>query len=70
MNNNYIEYVTSEGDTFDIIALDLYNSEFKSHLIMQANPSYINTLIFSQGIKLKCPLIEEEPAETLPPWKR
>lgn len=70
MDNNYIEYMTMQGDTFDILALDAYDDEFKAHMIIQANPEYADVLIFDEGIKLKIPVIEDESIETLPPWKR
>lgn len=65
-----IEYTTINGDTFDVIALDMYNDEMKAHLIIQANPEYANVLVFDEGIKLKIPIIEKENVATLPPWKR
>ncbi|MDA3732390.1 tail protein X [Niameybacter massiliensis] len=68
--DNYIEYTTVDGDTFDIIALDMYNDEFKSHLIIQANPSYAKIITFKAGVVLKVPVVEEDIPETLPPWKR
>lgn len=66
----YYEYVTLEGDTFDSIALDFYDDEFKATELMKANPVYISTLVFSAGIKLKIPEIEIKVPTTLPPWKR
>lgn len=70
MADMYIEYVTLQGDTFDIIALDFYNEETKSHLIMQANPQYVDVVVFDADVPLKIPLIEPEAVATLPPWKR
>ena len=49
---NYYEYKTKQGDTFDIIALDAYSDEFKSHLIIQANPQYASIIVFAAGVKL------------------
>lgn len=68
--DNYFEYTTMQGDTFDILALDAYNNSFKSSLIIQANPQYADVLVFDAGVKLKIPIIPAEPASTLPPWKR
>lgn len=70
MANGYFVYTTMQGDTFDMLALDAYNDEFKAHVIIQANPEHANTLIFDAGVGLKIPYITEESAETLPPWKR
>ncbi|MGE5631705.1 MAG: tail protein X [Caulobacteraceae bacterium] len=68
--SSYFEYTTMQGDTFDILALDAYNDEFKAHLIIEANPQYANVVIFDGGIILKIPIIQQEAAATLPPWKR
>lgn len=62
--------MTLEGDTFDSIALDFYNNEFKASDIIRANPEYTTTLIFSEGKELKVPVIETTIPQTLPPWKR
>lgn len=68
---DYQEYVTKEGDTYDALALDLYDDERMSSHIIQANPQYMETLIFDAGVKLRLPLLDnlERPA-TLPPWRR
>lgn len=68
--DSYIEYETNAGDTFDTLALNFYDNEFKSHIIMKANPQYVNLIVLPAGLKIKIPLIDEDPADTLPPWKR
>lgn len=68
--DKYFWYKTMQGDTFDILALDAYNDEFKAHIIIQANPQYANVLVFDEGVNLKIPLISPDTIETLPPWKR
>jgi len=70
MATEYFEYTTMQGDTFDMLALDAYNDETKAHLIIQANPQYANVIIFDADIKLRIPIIDQEAAATLPPWKR
>jgi len=67
---NYVEYTTRQGDTFDIIALRLYNDEFQASNLMQANPAYINTVVFPAGVTIKAPVISHSSQSTLPPWKR
>lgn len=67
----YIEYTTSAGDTFDAMALAAYNDEMQANIIMDANPDYIDVLIFEGGVKLQIPVIETvETPETLAPWRR
>lgn len=68
--NNYIEYETDDGDAFDTIALNFYDDEFKAHIIIQANSQYSDMIILPAGLTIKIPIIDEDPAETLPPWKR
>lgn len=64
------DYVTMQGDTFDILALDAYNDEFKACEIIAANPQYAHVLVFDPGVTLRIPRLEEPVPESLPPWKR
>ena len=64
-------YVTVEGDTFDMLALTFYNQEKLASVIIQANPDYCDTLIFEAGIPLVIPDVAEVTLpESLPPWRR
>lgn len=63
--------MTVEGDTFDGLALEFYDDEQKSSVIMGANLDYCDTLIFEAGVALKIPILDDvELPETLPPWRR
>lgn len=63
-------YTTTQGDTWDIIALKVYGSEkYMSHLL-KSNPKHINTMFFSSGVEIICPDIESDIIDNLPPWKR
>jgi phage tail protein X len=64
-----IEYMTEQGDTFDTIALDFYEDEFKASALIAANPQYAGTIFFEAGITLNIPAIEEDIPSTLPPWR-
>lgn len=67
----YNDYVTEEGDTFDILALKNYNNEQMSSYIILENLDYADTLIFEQGIHLSIPVLNmTETPESLPPWRR
>lgn len=70
MADEYGTYITKQGDTFDIIALRLYDDEFKASLLMEANPKHVSIITFQAGVSLKYPIIEGDIPETLPPWKR
>lgn len=64
-------YITSEGDTFDLLALSLYGHENKASVLIQANPDLGGVLIFEAGMRLTIP--DAAPAAsptTLPPWRR
>ncbi len=65
-----IIYQTSEGDTFDSIALGFYNDEFQASGLMNANPRHIGTIRFGAGVELVIPIIEAAAADTVAPWMR
>ena len=43
----YLEYITREGDTFDALALQMYNEETLAHYIIEFNPDYADVLTVS-----------------------
>lgn len=63
-------YTTSEGDTFDILALDMYDDEKMAHHIIEANPDYADMVIFPAGIELTLPIIEKTTTQDVAPWRR
>lgn len=48
-------YTTVQGDTWDILAHDIYGSEKLMNILIAANPTYANTLVFKAGIQLVIP---------------
>lgn len=64
------KYVTMQGDTYDLIALDAYGEEKLSYIIIESNPQYSNVIVFSAGIELIVPVIESQSTEEVPPWRR
>lgn len=67
----YNEYRTVQGDTFDSIALDVYDDEMMAGVIIAANPDYCDVLIFDAHTVLRIPIIDgTNIPETLPPWRR
>lgn len=64
-------YTTTQGETWDYIALKELGSEMYMHLLLKANPNHAKIGIFSAGIVLNIPDIPESEiiAESLPPWK-
>ena len=64
-------YMTTQSDTFDLIAYDLYGDEFLASDIVELNPEYAGELVFDAGIELKVPVYDEDTgAETVAPWRR
>lgn len=64
------QYTTSQGDTWDLMAYDLYGSEQYMHLLMQANMPLIDTLVFSAGVVINVPDLLPEMPSNLPFWKQ
>ena len=65
------EYVTVQGDMWDKIAHDQLGSEKYTDALMEANPEYHDVYIFSAGVPLAIPDVDEYTAEDdLPPWKK
>ena len=56
-------YTTKSGDTWDVIAKEVYGSEYHADVLMAANPQEIDTFIFNT------PALEEERDGLMPPWK-
>lgn len=65
----HYKYITLEGDTWDSIALDFYNEETYAGEIIKANLEYSSTIIFSEGVYLKIPILELSINNNLPPWR-
>lgn len=67
----YKEYVTVDGDAYDLLAIAFYNDEKKASYIIQANERYTGTLIFDAGIRLRIPILDiMNIPDTLPPWRK
>ena len=62
-------YITKSGDTWDMIANEVYGSEYHADVLMAANAAHIETFIFQAGVELSTPALEEERNGLLPPWK-
>lgn len=62
-------YITKSGDTWDMIAKEVYGSEYHAYVLMAANAAHIETFIFQAGVELSTPALEEERNGLLPPWK-
>lgn len=64
-------YVTSQGDTWDSIAYDLFGSEEYMGILMDANLDLLDILVFSSGTVIQVPEeIPEETDEDMPFWRQ
>jgi hypothetical protein len=69
--SDYLDYTTKYGDTFDTLALEMYNDEFGASIIMNSNRNHIGTLIFEAGIHLRIPVFDNGVnTSALPPWRQ
>lgn len=62
-------YMTSQGDTWDLIAYDLYGDEKYMHYLIEANWPLLDILVFSSGTMVNVPDIPEEADEDRPFWR-
>lgn len=63
-------YTTKSGDMWDSIAKEQMGSEKYMSLLVSANENYSETIIFSAGVILNIPDIEEEIPQYIPPWRK
>jgi len=64
-------YITKAGDTFDGIAYDEYGNECYATNIIEYNQTYVDVLIFGEGVELTLPVYDTDTTpETLPPWRQ
>jgi phage tail protein X len=62
-------YTTVQGDTWDLIAWNVYDDEMQLHWLMEANPQHRETVIFPAGVVLQVPDIKVDQGRApLPPW--
>lgn len=64
-------YKTVSGDEWDVICYKHYGTEMVMDQVMNANPQYIHTVVFSAGVELILPEIDTIKESTnKPPWMR
>lgn len=63
-------YITSQGDTCDLMAYDLYGAEKYMRYLIEANWPLLDVLVFSSGMKIIVPDISEDADEDIPFWRR
>ncbi len=64
-------YTTIQGDMWDGIAKKVYGTEDAINVLLEANQSYNDIVIFSAGTVLVIPdYITQADTSLLPPWRR
>lgn len=64
-------YVTIQGDMWDLIAYKVYGNEKYINLLLEANEEYRETAIFSSGVTIICPDVTiDSSTSILPPWRQ
>jgi len=69
--SDFYEYITKDGDRWDLIAYEFYSDATLYEPIITANPEVPIIPILPSGLKLKIPVREDsdEIEFTLPPWR-
>lgn len=72
--DNFVEYVTKQGDRWDTIAFKAYGDASLINGIIEANTSIVISPILEAGTRVIVPILEsgeiQIDSELLPPWKR
>ena len=63
-------YLTVQGDMWDVISFRVYKTEYLMHLIVDANPKYRNIVVFPANCELDIPDVSESNNVDFPPWRR
>lgn len=64
-------YTTVQGDMWDSIAKSQYGDTKYTDVLINANSQYRMVFIFSAGIELDVPEVEDKiKSDDLPPWKK
>lgn len=73
MGEGFIEYITKDGDRWDLIAYAHYGVAEDFERIIRANPHIPVTSSLTGGLRLLIPVVEAAEIiadDDLPPWKR
>lgn len=62
-------YETKSGETFDSIAWKQMGSCKYTELLINANRQHITNFVFSAGVKLVIPELDNTTTVALPPWR-
>lgn len=61
-------YKTRSGDTWDMVAKEVYGDELYTSLLMANNQELLDYFIFPEGVLISLPEVPEEES-LLPDWR-
>lgn len=64
-----LTYTTKAGDTWDVIAKEVYGKETYTSFLMENNRDKIDYFVFPRGITLKIADLPDEEDAKLPEWR-
>ena len=62
-------YITKSGDTWDMIAKEVYGNELYTSFLMENNHNVIDYYVFPDGIELKIIALPEYEEQFFPDWR-
>lgn len=62
-------YRTNSGDTWDIVAKEVYGSESYASFLMSNNQNLLEYFVFPEDVQLNIVDLPEEDNSTLPKWR-
>jgi len=72
--SNFVEYISKQGDRWDIIAMKAYGDASLINGLIESNASVVISPIIPLGTRIIVPILEsgdiQIDSELLPPWKR
>lgn len=61
-------YRTKSGDTWDMVAKEVYGDELYTSLLMAGNQELLGYFVFPEGVRISLPEIPEK-ENILPDWR-
>lgn len=65
-----LTYRTVSGETWDMVAKNVYGNELRADYLMENNPKMIDVFVFENGTVLDTPELPAEEKLLLPPWRK
>lgn len=63
-------YTTIQGDTWDMISYKVYGSSKYIGLLMKNNYDLLDIFIFSAGIEINVPELQDSELDDIPEWRK